>query len=172
MACCSCEYALLASIAGCSTLAHSHVQSTSRTPCLCTGFLTTHLYREGYITWRANIPHYSSLASFPRNSMTPITMPLSHSIILQSCTHSAFQLHLSWWPTTYYTCFSAPLCSYSSVFSSSFCMMPTSPLFPQPPNTLQPLLSPNHVAPQSFPLPLTPTMSMASSNPPTQGFLS
>src|SRR6266404_788755 len=91
MACCSCEYALLASIAGCSTLAHSHVQSTSRTPCLCTGFLTTHLYREGYITWRANIPHYSSLASFPRNSMTPITMPLSHSIILQSRTKPSLQ---------------------------------------------------------------------------------
>ena len=45
---------------------------------------------------------------------------------------------------------------------------PPSPLFPQPPNTLRPLLSSNHVAPQSFPLPLTPTGSTASSNPPTQ----
>ena len=50
--------------------------------------------------------------------------------------------------------------------------MPTSPLFPQPPNTLRPLLSPNHVAPQSFPLPLTPTGSTASSNPPTQASFS
>ena len=45
---------------------------------------------------------------------------------------------------------------------------PPSPLFPQPSNTLRPLLSSSHVAPQSFPLPLTPTGSTASSNPPTQ----
>ncbi len=49
---------------------------------------------------------------------------------------------------------------------------PPSPLFPQPPNTLRPLLSPNRVAPQSFPLPLTPTGSTASSNPPTQASFS
>ena len=41
-----------------------------------------------------------------------------------------------------------------------------------PSNTLRPLLSPNHVAPQSFPLPLTPTGSTASSNPPTQATFS
>ena len=45
-------------------------------------------------------------------------------------------------------------------------------LFPQPSNTLRPLLSPNHVAPQSFPVPLTPTGSTASSNPPTQATFS
>lgn len=51
---------------------------------------------------------------------------------------------------------------------------PPSPLFPQPSNTLRPLLSPNHVALQSFPvpLPLTPTGSTASSNPPTQATFS
>ena len=49
---------------------------------------------------------------------------------------------------------------------------PPSPLFPQPSNTLRPLLSPNHVAPQSFPLPLTPTESITSSNPPTQATFS
>jgi hypothetical protein len=49
---------------------------------------------------------------------------------------------------------------------------PPSPLFPQPSNALRPLLSPNHVAPQSFPLPLTPTGSTASSNPPTQATFS
>lgn len=49
---------------------------------------------------------------------------------------------------------------------------PPSPLFPQPSNTLRPLLSTNHVAPQSFPLPLTPTGSTASSNPPTQATFS
>ena len=49
---------------------------------------------------------------------------------------------------------------------------PPSPLFPQPPSTLRPLLSSNHVAPQSFPLPLTPTGSTASSNPPTQATFS
>ena len=49
---------------------------------------------------------------------------------------------------------------------------PPSPLFPQPSNTLRPLLSSKHVAPQSFPLPLTPTGSTASSNPPTQATFS
>ncbi|KAF8506829.1 hypothetical protein F5888DRAFT_1815626 [Russula emetica] len=49
---------------------------------------------------------------------------------------------------------------------------PPSPLYPQPSNTLRPLLSSNHVAPQSFPLPLTPTGSTASSNPPTQASFS
>jgi hypothetical protein len=51
---------------------------------------------------------------------------------------------------------------------------PPSPLFPQPSNTLRPLLSSNHVAPQSIPLPLpvTPTGSTASSNPPTQATFS
>ena len=51
---------------------------------------------------------------------------------------------------------------------------PPSPLFPQPSNTLRPLLAPNHVAPQSFPfpLPLTPTGSITSSNPPTQATFS
>jgi hypothetical protein len=49
---------------------------------------------------------------------------------------------------------------------------PPSPLFPQPSNTLRPLLSPNHVAPPSFPLPFTPTSSTASSNPPTQATFS
>jgi len=39
-------------------------------------------------------------------------------------TRSASQLHLSWWPTTYYTCFPALLCSYSSVSSSSFRVTP------------------------------------------------
>jgi hypothetical protein len=49
---------------------------------------------------------------------------------------------------------------------------PPSPLFPQPSNALRPLLSTNHFAPQSFPLPLTPTGSTASSNPPTQATFS
>jgi hypothetical protein len=49
---------------------------------------------------------------------------------------------------------------------------PPSPLFPQPSNALRPLLSPNHVAPQSFPLPFTPTGSTTSSNPPTQATFS
>ena len=53
---------------------------------------------------------------------------------------------------------------------------PPSPLFPQPfsssSNTLRPLVSPSRVAPQSFPLPLTPTASTVSSNPPTQATFS
>ena len=53
---------------------------------------------------------------------------------------------------------------------------PPSPLFPQPfsssPNTLRPLISPNRVVPQSVTLPLTPTGSTASSNPPTQATFS
>jgi hypothetical protein len=53
---------------------------------------------------------------------------------------------------------------------------PPSPLFPQPllpsPNTLRPLLSPNRVAPHSFPPPLTPTASTASSNPSTRATFS
>lgn len=49
---------------------------------------------------------------------------------------------------------------------------PPSPLFLQPSNTLRPLLSSNHVPPQSFPLPPTPTGSWASSNPPTHATFS
>jgi len=49
---------------------------------------------------------------------------------------------------------------------------PPSPLLPyeipSSSNTLRPLISPGRVTPQSFPLPLTPTGSIASSNPPTQ----
>jgi len=48
---------------------------------------------------------------------------------------------------------------------------PPSPLFPQEftsSNTLRPLVSPGRVTPQFFPPPLTPTGSIASSNPPTQ----
>jgi hypothetical protein len=55
-------------------------------------------------------------------------------------------------------------------------MGPPSPLFPQSfsssSNTLRPLLSPNRVVPQSVTLPLTPTGSTASSNPPTQATFS
>ena len=39
---------------------------------------------------------------------------------------------------------------------------------PSSSNTLRPLISPGRVTPQSFPLPLTPTGSIASSDPPTQ----
>ena len=53
---------------------------------------------------------------------------------------------------------------------------PPSPLFPQPflssSNMLWPLVSPSHVTPQSFPLPLTSTTSSASSSPPTQATFS
>jgi hypothetical protein len=53
---------------------------------------------------------------------------------------------------------------------------PPSPLFPQPfspsSNTLRPLVAPSRLAPQSFPLPPTPTASTASSNPPTQATFS
>ena len=53
---------------------------------------------------------------------------------------------------------------------------PPSPLFPQTfsssSNTLRPLISPNRVVPQSVTLPLTPTGSTASSNPPTQATFS
>jgi hypothetical protein len=48
---------------------------------------------------------------------------------------------------------------------------PPSPLFPQEftsSNTLRPLVSPGRVTPHFFPPPLTPTGSIASSNPPTQ----
>ena len=51
-----------------------------------------------------------------------------------------------------------------------------SPLFPQPfsssSNTLRPLVALGRVAPQSFSLPLTPTTSTTSSNPPTQATFS